>query len=140
MGGPGSTAGGLAAIVALQRGAEVPSSPVADGSGLSSTNRATARQLVAWLRYLDHGAHGAEFRSFLPVACVDGTLRGRMCKTPASGRVQAKTGTLDFVRTLAGYSQTASGRKVTFTFLTSGGTGAVAAIDQSLAAIASFTG
>src|SRR5207237_459973 len=46
----------------------------------------------------------------LPIAGVDGTLRGRMRGTTAEANVHGKTGTLSGVRSLSGYVTTADGR------------------------------
>ena len=75
----------------------------------------------------------------LPVGCVDGTLKKRLCGTAAAGRVQAKTGTLSGVRTLAGYTTTARGRVVTFAIQLSGaadGAKALRAIDRAVVLLA----
>ena len=46
---------------------------------------------------------GPDLVASLPVGGVDGTLAKRWHGHPASGRVRAKTGTLDKVTTLSGY-------------------------------------
>ena len=64
-----------------------------------------------------------------------------MCGTAAAGRLWAKTGTLDGVYCLAGYTWTRSGRAVTFSFLLYGAqsaTKARAAIDRAAVALASY--
>jgi D-alanyl-D-alanine carboxypeptidase len=43
-----------------------------------------------------------------------------MCRTPAEGRVFAKTGNVRGVVTLAGYALARSGREVRFSFMLSG--------------------
>ncbi len=53
----------------------------------------------------------------LPVAGVDGTLEDRMKNTPAAGRIHAKTGSVEHVRTLSGFAETPSGRRLIFSFL-----------------------
>ena len=118
--GNGSSAGGIE-MVRQQFAAFGVSAPMmADGSGLSSLNRSTTAQQVAWLSNLRASKVAADFRAALPVACVDGTLKNRLCKTPGSGKVQAKTGTLDNVTALSGYATTPSGRVVTFSFIGNG--------------------
>ena len=51
----------------------------------------------------------AAFADTLPVAGRDGTLSRRLAGTAAEGRVRAKTGTVDNVRAIAGYVETADG-------------------------------
>jgi serine-type D-Ala-D-Ala carboxypeptidase/endopeptidase (penicillin-binding protein 4) len=141
--GNGSTSGGVA-VIAAHMVAMGASRPIAqfDGSGLSSQNRSTARQQVEFLRRSAGAPYGADFVGGLPVACVDGTLKNRLCKTAGASRVQAKTGALDFVVGLAGYGITANGRTVTFSFLLNdvrSANSARASIDKAVAAIASST-
>jgi len=47
---------------------------------------------------------------------VDGTLEDRMRNTAAAGRIHAKSGSLEHVRTRSGYAETASGRRLIFSF------------------------
>jgi D-alanyl-D-alanine carboxypeptidase len=65
----------------------------------------------------------------LPVAGVDGTLEDRMKNTPAAGRIHAKTGSVEHVRTLSGFAETPGGRRLIFSFLSNnqGGKGREAA-------------
>jgi D-alanyl-D-alanine carboxypeptidase/D-alanyl-D-alanine-endopeptidase (penicillin-binding protein 4) len=53
----------------------------------------------------------------LPVAGVDGTLEWRMRDGPATDKVQAKTGSMTHVHSLAGYATTAGGRQLAFAIL-----------------------
>ena len=95
--------------------------------------------LVLLLRAGRRSPVASSFRAALPVGCVDGTLKKRLCGTPAAGRVSAKTGTLSGVRTLAGYTTTARGRVVTFAFQLSGaadGARALRAIDRAVVLLA----
>jgi D-alanyl-D-alanine carboxypeptidase/D-alanyl-D-alanine-endopeptidase (penicillin-binding protein 4) len=63
----------------------------------------TPRGVVTLLRWAATQPWGAAWRATFPIAGVDGTLARRWHGRPASGRVRAKTGTLDKVTTLAGY-------------------------------------
>jgi D-alanyl-D-alanine carboxypeptidase/D-alanyl-D-alanine-endopeptidase (penicillin-binding protein 4) len=85
----------------------------------------------------------ADFVAALPIACVDGTLKDRFCHTPAAGKVFAKTGTLPGVVCLAGYTTTASGRHVRFSFMLNQSDSILAArqaIDRAVVAIVKFNG
>ena len=135
----GSSAGGIAASKQVLGALGVPVGPGADGSGLSSLDRQTPAGQVALLRAGRRSAVATAFRAALPVGCVDGTLKKRLCGTVAAGRVQAKTGTLSGVRTLAGYTTTARGRVVTFAIQLSGaadGAKALRAIDRAVVLLA----
>jgi D-alanyl-D-alanine carboxypeptidase/D-alanyl-D-alanine-endopeptidase (penicillin-binding protein 4) len=90
---------------------------VRDGSGLSRHDYVTPEALV---RILDAVRRRPDFRAFydaLPVAGVDGTLRGRMRGTAAAGNARAKTGTVDKSRTLSGYVTTRGGDLLVFSLL-----------------------
>jgi D-alanyl-D-alanine carboxypeptidase/D-alanyl-D-alanine-endopeptidase (penicillin-binding protein 4) len=70
------------------------------------------------------------FTDSLPVAATDGTLGGRLGKV--KGKVLAKTGTITFVNSLAGYADTARGEVLAFTVITNNDTrknGPVGVID-----------
>jgi D-alanyl-D-alanine carboxypeptidase/D-alanyl-D-alanine-endopeptidase (penicillin-binding protein 4) len=110
---------------------------VADGSGLSPYDRQTTAHELALLA----GSFG-DLKSKLPVGCRDGTLAHRFCGTAGSGRVFAKTGTLDTARALAGWTYTRDGHLVTFSFLLSGftsGSAATKAIDRAVVVLAGAT-
>jgi len=90
-----------------------------DGSGLSKENRLTAFVLTEVL-VLMHRHYGEGFRRTLAVAGAEGSLAKRMTRTPAEGRVFAKTGYVAGVSTLSGYAETASGHRLAFSVLMNG--------------------
>jgi D-alanyl-D-alanine carboxypeptidase/D-alanyl-D-alanine-endopeptidase (penicillin-binding protein 4) len=59
---------------------------------------------------------GALFRDSLPVAGRDGTLKYRL-RSLASGRIQAKTGTLTYINSLSGYAVTADDEPLAFSII-----------------------
>jgi D-alanyl-D-alanine carboxypeptidase/D-alanyl-D-alanine-endopeptidase (penicillin-binding protein 4) len=141
--GQGSTAAGAKMVRDWSAYARTPVHTYVDGSGLSAYDRQTAAGEVAYLTVAQGSGHWASFRAALPIACRDGTLGRRLCGSSTYGKVFAKTGTLSGVAALAGYTTTASGRSVVFSFMLSRGTSITyerAAIDRAVAAIASFTG
>lgn len=94
---------------------------VADGSGLSLYNYATAELLVSLLRHAYiHEEIYLHLHPALPEAGNNGTLRRRMRGTTASGNVFAKTGTVEGVSTLAGYCTAANGHLLAFAILNNG--------------------
>lgn len=141
--GAGSSAAGVSAIREEGKALGVGiTTTLADGSGLSGLDRQTVDTEVGWLDAIAASPVASTFRMALPVACHSGTLRYRMCHTTASGRVWAKTGTLNGVRCLAGYTRTRSGKPVTFAILLSGVSDsgrALAAIDRAVTAITAST-
>ncbi len=92
----------------------------ADGSGLSSLDRITARSLVQLLGYANHSPWSREFHQSLPVAGESELLRHRMISTPAQGNLHAKTGTTNDVIALGGYVTAQNGELLAFSFLYNG--------------------
>ncbi|MEW9625291.1 D-alanyl-D-alanine carboxypeptidase/D-alanyl-D-alanine endopeptidase [Rhodanobacter geophilus] len=88
-----------------------------EGTGLSRGDLATPEAMVRLLQYLAAQPWAATLRGMLPVAGVDGTLERRMRDGPATDRVQAKTGSMAHVHSLAGYVTTANGQQLAFAIL-----------------------
>jgi D-alanyl-D-alanine carboxypeptidase/D-alanyl-D-alanine-endopeptidase (penicillin-binding protein 4) len=140
--GEGSVAKGREAVAEIVKRLGVPDEGwgLADGSGLSGSDLLTPRGLVALLAAMDRHPHAAAFRDSLPVAGVDGTLENRMGRTPAEGRLLAKTGATRLARALAGYVTTTRGERLAFAIVVNNHEGksreAVAAIDAIAVALA----
>lgn len=143
--GHGSRATGIAAVQSLARRLGVPTGRIEDGSGLSYSNRETPATYVAWLSKLPSrpATYHVVYDS-LPTSCQsNGTLKYRMCGPHVKGRVHAKTGTLDHITSLSGYTETEGGRFVTFSFLFSGAGSVTTAskhIDAAITAVVRSTG
>jgi len=88
-----------------------------DASGLSRHDLVTPRAIVKLLDFAQKQTWFAPYYASLPVAGVDGTLEDRMKNTPAAGRIHAKTGSVQHVRTLSGFAETPGGRRLIFSFL-----------------------
>lgn len=116
-GAVGSTAAGLEVVHrrTADLGLDAPGSRIVDGSGLDPTNRVTCDQLVDVLEFA--GGPDSRIGRGLPIAGRSGTLQRRFRDTPAEGRVRAKTGRLNMVSSLAGYSPLRSGETATFAFV-----------------------
>lgn len=87
---------------------------LSDGSGLARDDLVTPRAIVTLLRYAAHQPWGDDFLSTLPVAGTDGTLESRLKGTPAAGRIEAKTGSLEHAHALSGYATTLRGERLAF--------------------------
>jgi D-alanyl-D-alanine carboxypeptidase/D-alanyl-D-alanine-endopeptidase (penicillin-binding protein 4) len=98
-------------------GAPSESYVVRDGSGLSRYDYVTPEAIVHVLDAMRRSPQFALYYDALPVAGVDGTLRGRMRGTPAENNMHAKTGSVSNVRSLSGYVRTADGRMLIFSAL-----------------------
>jgi len=116
----GSAASGIALLTGYLQSRGVPAAQlrIADGSGVSRYNLATAESIVRLLEatYRDPAIFGL-FSDALPVAGIDGTLARRMQGTPAEGKVRAKTGSMKGVEALSGYAVTADGERLAFSML-----------------------
>jgi D-alanyl-D-alanine carboxypeptidase/D-alanyl-D-alanine-endopeptidase (penicillin-binding protein 4) len=88
-----------------------------DASGLSRHDLVTPRAVVTLLAFAQKQPWFETYYGSLPVAGVDGTLEDRMKGTPAAGRIHAKTGSVEHVRTLSGFAETLDGRRLIFSFL-----------------------
>jgi len=86
-----------------QRKLAIPGFQVDNGSGLSRTERVTARGLAQLLAAAHASPVREAFAASLAIAATDGTLERRMRNGSAAGRAQLKTGSLEGVRALAGY-------------------------------------
>jgi D-alanyl-D-alanine carboxypeptidase/D-alanyl-D-alanine-endopeptidase (penicillin-binding protein 4) len=119
-GGAGTTSSG-AAVVRAQMAKRIGIHPtVYDGSGLSHSDRTSPLEIVALLDALSGSQIGTVLRADLAVVGHSGTLAQRMRGTTASGRCQAKSGTLNGVSNLAGWCQTVGGHTLVFSFLNDG--------------------
>ena len=83
---------------------------VENGSGLSHSERARPRAMVQLLRKAWHAEQAQAFFDSLPIAGVDGTMKGRLLGSRAEGQAYLKTGTLNDTRALAGYVHGPSGK------------------------------
>jgi serine-type D-Ala-D-Ala carboxypeptidase/endopeptidase (penicillin-binding protein 4) len=87
---------------------------VDDGSGLSRENLVTPRAVVTLLEYVRQQPWGDAFGTTLPVAGLDGTLEHRLIDTPAQGRIQAKTGSVERTQAVSGFATTLRGEHLIF--------------------------
>ena len=118
--GPGNTVPrGLGAMAAwMARAGLAPGAALLEeGSGLSRKNLVRPDAIVQLLVFMDRQPEAAAFRSLLPVAGVDGTLRSRLDGTAAQGNLRAKTGTLRYTHALSGYVTSAGGERLAFAIM-----------------------
>jgi serine-type D-Ala-D-Ala carboxypeptidase/endopeptidase (penicillin-binding protein 4) len=78
---------------------------ISDGSGLSRLNFVTPETIGRALVAGNQITAAEIFKSSLPVAATDGTLRGRLGNS--AGKISAKTGSIAYVNALAGYAKRA---------------------------------
>lgn len=92
-----------------RKGLTAPHLVIENGSGLSRDERVSARELAQLLQAAWQSPYAAEFISSLPLAAMDGTMRKRLHRTALAGEAHIKTGTLNNVRAIAGYSRDSNG-------------------------------
>lgn len=81
-----------------------------NGSGLSRQERVSAREMATLLQAAWQSPYAPEFMSSLPLAAMDGTMRKRLRNSPLAGQAHIKTGTLNTVRAIAGFTRDINGR------------------------------
>jgi D-alanyl-D-alanine carboxypeptidase/D-alanyl-D-alanine-endopeptidase (penicillin-binding protein 4) len=118
---------------------------LADGSGLSAANLVAPLAFTKLLQFMQrHPRFRDNFAAGLPRSGAPGSLRTRYLGTPLEGRVQAKTGSIARVNTLAGYFDLADGRTFTFSIQANhhaqGSRLTIAEIDSVVVAMAKAVG
>ncbi len=101
------------------KGLIFPELVLENGAGLSRVERISAEHLGALLVSAYHSPVMPELMASLPIYGVDGTLKSRK-DSPLYGRAHLKTGSLDGVRTIAGYVLDAKGRRWVMVVLANG--------------------
>jgi serine-type D-Ala-D-Ala carboxypeptidase/endopeptidase (penicillin-binding protein 4) len=116
--GRGSVAGGAEAIARMmdEGGASTATLVIDDGSGLSRSNRVSARSLVDMLSIMAGSPHHDAFAATLPEAATSPGLR-RMQQTAAAANLRAKTGTIEGVSALSGYVTAGNGERLAFAII-----------------------
>ncbi|MBN2602179.1 MAG: D-alanyl-D-alanine carboxypeptidase/D-alanyl-D-alanine-endopeptidase [Candidatus Marinimicrobia bacterium] len=90
---------------------------IVDGSGLSRHNLVTVNQIVTILRGIRNDPNYQIFYDSLPIGGVDGTIKGRLKGSDATGHVFAKTGYVGRVRALSGFVKAKNGHEYIFSIL-----------------------
>jgi len=99
------------------RGLRFAELDIENGSGLSRRERISADSLNRLLLDAWKNPVMPEFISSMPIVGIDGTMKKRLSSSDATGRAHIKTGTLDGVKTAAGYALDAQGRRYVVVFL-----------------------
>ncbi len=99
------------------RGVNIRTAQIQDGSGLSPMDRVSPEHLVNLLTYMSRSKDATTFYQSLPIAGVSGTLSGFLAGTPLSGRVHAKSGSTSKVKAYAGYIELPDGQRWVFSVM-----------------------
>lgn len=117
--GQGTTTAGVEAIKDSLRaqGFDLQGLVMLDGSGLDTGDRLSCSLAIALLKA---AVADQDLAGSLPVGGRTGTLRKRMLASASTGRVRAKTGTLNSVNALTGFAETPPGNRLTFALIHNG--------------------
>ncbi|MBR3946328.1 MAG: D-alanyl-D-alanine carboxypeptidase/D-alanyl-D-alanine-endopeptidase [Bacteroidales bacterium] len=85
-----------------------------DGSGLSHFDAINAKQTAQLLKHISKSKYGESFISGMAVAGKSGTLKSYKCSADGTIKVQAKTGSMTRVRSLAGIITNTRKEKIVF--------------------------
>lgn len=99
------------------RGLKFDELEIENGSGLSRRERISADSLNRLLLDAWKSPVMPELVASLPIVGIDGTMKKRLKESEASGRAHIKTGSLDGVKSAAGFALNAKGRPVAVSFL-----------------------
>ena len=95
-----------------RKGLAFPELVLENGSGLSRTERISARHLGELLTAAYRSPVMPELMASLPLVAVDGTMRKRLRDVGVAGQAHIKSGSLDGVKSIAGYVLDAQGRRM----------------------------
>jgi D-alanyl-D-alanine carboxypeptidase/D-alanyl-D-alanine-endopeptidase (penicillin-binding protein 4) len=94
------------------RGLNFPELVLDNGSGLSREERISALSMVRLLTDALLAPDADDWLKTLPIAGFEGTVKNRFRNSPLKGQAWLKTGSLEGVRSYAGYLRSASGQWV----------------------------
>jgi len=116
---PANISGGVAAVqqwLARQQ-LQFPELVLENGAGLSRTERISAQHLADVLQLAARSPFSAELEASLPILGMDGTVKKRFKDSGIAGHAHLKTGTLEGVKSIAGYVHAQSGKQWIVVFI-----------------------
>jgi len=123
---PGTLQKGTNAVIdyMTRKGVDRNEYEILEGSGLTRYNIVTGNLFMRLLKIMyDDLKNFDMFYNSLPIAGYDGTLRKRMIGTEAERNVRAKTGSLNSVSALAGYTVSRDNELLMFYIVNNGFSG-----------------
>lgn len=103
-----------------QQHLDFPELVLENGAGLSRIARISPHSMALLLQSAANNPFSAEFQASLPILGIDGTVKKRLRDSTAASHAHLKTGTLEGVKTVAGYVRSRSGRDWIVTFFING--------------------
>ncbi|MBR4506415.1 MAG: D-alanyl-D-alanine carboxypeptidase/D-alanyl-D-alanine-endopeptidase [Bacteroidales bacterium] len=132
--GIGSFANGSRAVTEWmkEKGLDIDGVNVVDGSGLSRLNRTTTEFLCNYLTAVSKEAFFDDFLQSIAKVGESGTAKNLLPNLPAGITMRVKTGTMDGVKSYAGYVITPNGQTLTFAIVSNGHDGSDRAVADKL--------
>ncbi len=117
--GKGSYENGVKAVEAYckEKGLTMDGVKFSDGSGLSRQNRVTGDFVCRFLKQVASQNIYGDFSKSLAKVGESGTAKNMLPKLPANVAMKVKSGTMDGVKTYAGYVTTAKGELLCFSVM-----------------------
>lgn len=88
-----------------QKGIDTTGLVIENGAGLSRNGRLSARQGAALLQQAWSSPYAADLMASMPIIAMDGTMTRRLRNTGMAGEGRIKTGYLESVRAIAGFTR-----------------------------------
>jgi D-alanyl-D-alanine carboxypeptidase/D-alanyl-D-alanine-endopeptidase (penicillin-binding protein 4) len=122
-------------IVAIQQWLKIqhlqfPELVLENGAGLSRKERISALHLAELLQHATNSPFYAELEASLPILGMDGTVKKRFKDSGIAGYAHLKTGSLQGVKSIAGYVKARSGKQWIVVFIVNHPNAALAAPAQ----------
>ncbi len=96
---------------------QFPELVLENGAGLSRKERISAQHLAEILQHAARSPFAAELEASLPILGMDGSVKKRLKDSESAGYAHLKTGTLEGVKSLAGYVKAHSGKQWVVVFI-----------------------
>ena len=101
----------------LKQQLQFPELVMENGAGLSRKARISTRHLADVLQRATRSLYSAELQASLPILGLDGTVKKRFKDCDLTGHAHLKTGTLEGVKSIAGYVHAQSGEQWIVVFI-----------------------
>lgn len=100
-----------------QKGFDFPELVLENGAGLSRKERLSPLNISLLLQDIQLSPFSAEIEASLPIVGVDGTMKKRHDNCAVTTHAHLKTGSLEGVKSIAGYLQSRSGKQWILVFI-----------------------
>lgn len=104
-----------------------------DGSGLSRSNGISSSHLSELVYYMNSKSrYKDQFYASLPISGESGTLKSLCNGQKAHGKFHAKSGTMNRIKSYAGYIESASGKQYSFAIIVNNFEGSVSGVKSKM--------